>query len=788
MKKLSLLLLLVGFLIFNTVEAFQPFVVKNIRVRGLHRVSEAAVLNELPIQIGQSIDETQASEAIRALYQSGFFTDVSLSRDNDTLVIRVVERSAVSKLTLNGIKDKDKILKTLREAGVAEGRMYDPTLLAAAVRELEKHYFKKGKYGVKIESHAVEEAPSMMHVTIDIYEGDIAKIKQIRIVGNQSYSESDLVKDFLSSKTTILSWFSKNDLYVKEKLYADLETLRSFYMDRGFIHFQIDSTQVSLTPDKKYIYITIHITEGDRYAFGQPTLTGKFVVPESGLVALLKPICIGKTFSRKTILEVKQTLEDAMGNVGYAQAEARVDPRIDEKNKVVNVHYELIPGRRVYVRRIGFTGNLTTIDEVLRRELPQMEGTWVSTCLISEGKAKILRRGYASEIEVETVPVPGSPDQVDVIYKIEEARLGQVGGGIGYSGTEKVMLNFNISQENFFGTGKLVEFNIDKSRSQSTYALNYMDPYFTIDGIGMGASVYYSKVDLRKATAVSDYITDNCGTEFRLVFPLGKYESISTSLGYDNTHLKVHRYDEAQEIRDFIRRYGKNFNEYLAGIGWGYDSLDERIFPHKGLHQALRLRVSTPGSNIPYYKLTYEGEMFYPLDDCERWIINLGTSLGYGEAFGKQKTKHGLHSSNRLPFFRHFYAGGMRTARGYEENSLGPPDTPPPGFGRRAFGGNVLVAGRFNFIFPNPIKPDIKCIRTSVFIDAAQIYDTHFYDRFLNGTKRVGNHSGLRYSAGISLTWHSPIGAPITVCLGFPLNARKGDHKRVFNFWMGAQY
>ncbi len=795
---ISIILILVGCLVSSESMAFKAFVVKNIRVQGLSRVSQAAVLNDLPIRVGQTLNESEASDAIRALYQTGFFKDVSLSRDGDTLIVHVAERAAISKLSINGIKDKDKVLKTLRESGIAEGRMYDPTLLGQAIKELEKHYFKKGKYGVKIESNVTEETPSMMHVTIDIYEGDIAKIKQIKIVGNKSFKESELMKDFHSSKTNLMSWMTNDDQYAKEKLYADLETLRSYYMDRGFIHFQVDSTQVSLTPNKKCIYITIHINEGDKYTFGKATVSGKYVVAEENVSCAVEPICAGETFSRKTILMVKKGLEDLMGNYGYAQAEARVNPVINEECKTVDIHYEMVPGKRMYVRRICFSGNVSTRDEVLRRELAQMEGTWISTMLLAEGKTSIMRRGFATEVEIETIPVPGTEDQVDVIYKVDEARTGQIGGGLGYSGTEKFMLNFNISQENFFGTGKLVEFSWDKSSSQNTVQVNYLDPYFTIDGIGMGASVYFSKVDLRKTTAVSDYTTDNFGGEFRFVFPLSKFDSFFTSFGYDNTHLKVpfrlipgtRITTPAPEIQDFVMRYGKNLDEYLVGAGWAYDSLDERLFPKRGLHQALRLRAAVPGSNVPYYKITYDFQWFQPICNSDRWIINVASCLGYGDGFGRPRTKHGLPSNRQLPFYRHFYAGGTRYVRGFEENSLGPPD----GFGR-AFGGNVLTTATVALIFPNPIKPDAKSLRTSIFFDAGQVYDTHFRDKLLKNyqvlggsNRRIGNHSGIRYSVGLSLTWHSPLGAPITISLARPLNAHKGDHKKAFNFWMGTQF
>jgi len=510
MKKNLLLLVLVGSLAANQANAFQAFPIKAIRITGLQRVSEGAVLNDLPFQVGDTVTEAKAAEAIRVLYKTGFFKEVSLARKENTLIIQVVERPTISKLTLSGIKDKDKILKILKEAGLAEGRLYDPTIIAKAQKELERFYFTKGKYGVRIEPK-VETSGSLVTVKFDIYEGDVARIKQVEIIGNTAFSQEALIKDFHSKTTNWLSWFKKDDQYAKEKLQADLEGLRSYYMDRGYIHFQVDSTQVSLSSDKKHIFITIHVTEGDKYRVGDVNLKGACIVPESQLLPLLKRLKPGDTFSRKALFDVKQALEERLGQEGYSFAEARPTHEVDEANKLINLTFHIIQNRRMYVRRILFRGNLTTKDEVLRRELPQMEGTWISTDLVREGKEKILRRGFGTAVEVTTEPVAGCNDQVDVIYQLEEARLGQIGAGLGYSRTDGLMFNFSISQENFFGTGKGVDFTFDKSKVQKNYAFGYLDPYFTVDGIGLGFSAFYNKTNLSKATFTSSYATDTLG-------------------------------------------------------------------------------------------------------------------------------------------------------------------------------------------------------------------------------------------------------------------------------------
>lgn len=798
MKKIGLLLLfLVGTLAFlpMQVQAFQTFTVKSIRITGLHRVSEGAVLEDLPIQIGQTVTEASASEAIQALYKTGFFKDVTLSRDGSTLVVHVVERPTISKLTVLGVKDKDKVLKQLREAGLAEGQLFDPAVLLKAEKELERFYLSKGKYAVRIESKVSEETESLVDVQLDIYEGDAAKIREIKIIGNTAFSEKEVTKEFRSCRTNWLSWFYKDDQYNKDKFAADLEILRSYYMDRGYIHFQIESTQVSLSPDKKDIYIAVHISEGCQYAFGDINITGHFVVPKCKLEPLLAPIQGNPIFSRKALLDVKQALETRMGDEGYSISEARPEHQIDEACKRVNLVYELVPGKRMYINRIFIRGNATTKDEVLRRELPQMEGTWISSALVKEGRENILRRGFGSEVEIESVPVAESSDKVDLVYKIEEARLGQVAAGLGYSETEKLMFNFAITQDNFFGTGKGVGFNFDKSRSTTNYAIDYSDPYFTVDGIGMGFGAYYNKCNLSKSSDVSNFTADTLGTDLRWIFPLSRFSALRAGIGYDDTRLKLpkDRFDVAREILFFTDQFGERFPEGVVSLGWIYDSRDQPLFPRRGMSHSLGIRAVIPGASQRYYRITYDTTAFYPITSSERWILSFNGNLGYGDGYGRYKDKNGTHH-RQLPFYRHFFAGGTRFVRGFEENSLGPKETlqgpdKKAFFGPRAFGGNALIAASVSLIFPNPIAPDAKSVRTALFLDAGQVYDTRYRYTKLNGQKVARNPQGLRYSVGLSLTWHTPLGgAPLTFSLAKPLNLKKGDKKRYFAFWMGGQF
>jgi outer membrane protein insertion porin family len=773
-KQLKWLFILVGFLSVSWADTFDPFTIKAIRIKGLQRVSEGAVLDDLPFRINDTMTEADAAEGVKALYKTGFFKEVSFARDGNALVVNIIERPTISKLILSGIKDKEKIKKLLKEGGLAEGRFYDPTILLQTVKELERYYLGRGRYGVKIEPIITGESTPLVTVELSIYEGDVAKIKEIKIMGNQAFSEKELLKEFRLAKTNWLSWFSSDDQYNKEKLNADLETLRSFYMDRGYIRFQIDSSQAALSADKKHIFISVHVVEGEKYLFGESDITGKFVVPKEKMMALLGPLKAGNTFSRKTLFEVKSALEDRLGEEGYSHAEVQPTHQVNEKDKTVEMAFNLVPGKRIYVRRIIIKGNATTQDEVLRRELPQMEGTWISTALVKEGKEKILRRGYGSQVDVETPAVPGVSDQVDVVYKIEEARLGQLGAGVGYSPSERIMFNFSLSQENFFGTGKGVDFTFDNSKASTNYGLGYQDPYFTIDGVGMGFNAYYNKTDLSKTTDVSSYSTDTLGGEVRWVFPMSLYDAIRLSVGYDKTHLKTESI-VATEISDFMKENGDQFREFTIRLGWSYDSLDQRIFPHKGMTQSLSILTVVPGANQQYYKLSYDLASYHPLSNSELWILGLSSNLGYGDGYGK---------TSRMPFYRNYVAGGTRFVRGFVENSLGPKDS----LGR-AFGGNALLACTASLIFPNPIKPDAKSVRTALFFDAGQVYDTRYRYKTVNGLSVARNPQGLRYAVGMSLTWHTPLGgAPVSFSLAKPLQVKRGDEIRRFNFWMGTQF
>jgi len=765
MKKISIFALLVGSFIASHSLAFEAFVVKTIQIQGLQRISQGAVLNELGIKAGQRLEPEETGSMIHRLYQTGFFKEVALTKSADNvLVIHVTEKPSILALEINGVKEKEKINKILKDNDLAVGRLYDEAYLIQAKKDLEQHYLNKGRYGVKVESK-VKEQDKQVSITLDIFEGDTARIHTVELVGNNAFSSKILLKQLHEAKTNWLSWFTKDNQYSKEKLAADLDILRSYYMDKGYINFQIESTQVSLSPDKKDLFVRIHLAEGPCFEMGNVALAGEFVVPKKELEPLLLVLKKNKVFSRKSVIEVQEALKEHMGNVGYGFAEVRLNHEMDANLKKVNITYFLEPGKRVYVRRIHIKGNHDTRDEVLRRELPQMEGAPISTRLIKTGKRNIVRRIFASNVEVETPRVANSADEVDINYTVEEARAGRIMASVGFSPSEKLIFNFTVSQQNFLGTGKLVDFSFDKSRSYRSYSVGYQDPYFTVDGIGFGTNLFLAEANPSKATHVSTYTKDSYGGDLNWVFPMSQNDSIKFGVGHIQTHLKVGPVVSTQ-IKKFITDKGNRLRENSVVLGWGHDSLDHGIFPTVGNQQNFGIKLVVPGDKLQYYTLNYDAAWFYPLGGS--WIANLSSVMVYGVGYGKTRN---------IPFYNNVYAGGAMArgkVRGFEENSLGPRDSTGENYG-----GNALVSGTASLIVPNPLFPDSKAVRTAVFMDLGQVYDTRH---------AAPNPRGIRSALGVAVTWNTPLGAPMILSLAKPIHAKETDQKQLFAFSFGTTF
>lgn len=770
MKSIGRVLLLAGLLAANA-WAFEPFVVRDIRVEGLQRISAGTVFNYLPVKVGEVFDEARSAEAIRALFKTGFFSDVRIEREGDVLVVSVAERPAIASISISGNKEieTDQLREALKQIGLAEGRVFDRSLLDKVEQELRRQYFSRGKYGVRIETTVTPLERNRVGIAIDISEGRVAKISQINIVGNKVFSDKDLLKQFQLSPTTLFSFYTKNDQYSKEKLAADLELLRSYYLDRGYINFNIESTQVSISPDKKDIYITINISEGDQYTVKDIRLAGDLVLPEEELRKLVE-VKSGSVFSRKLVTDSASKISERLGNEGYAFANVNTIPDIDKQAKEVTLTFFVDPGKRVYVRRINFTGNTRTQDEVLRREMRQFEGTWISTEKVNRSRTRLERLGYFDKVNVETPAVPGTPDQVDVNYSVVERPSGNLMAGIGYSQTDGILLNASITQDNFLGTGRRVAVNFNNSSVNTIYSVSYNNPYYTIDGVSRGFTAYYRETDAEQAN-VSRYITNVFGGSMNFGIPVSEEDTVRLGFGYENTDLQETTLSP-QEIRDFVTENGNEFDTFSLTGSWSRDSRNRAIFPDRGSLQSISAEVALPGSGLQYYKASYRHLWYHPLTSS--FTLSLNGEVGYGEGYG---------GTSGLPFFEHYYAGGPRSVRGFKANTLGPRDTPPPDnptLESRPFGGNLRTVGNLELIFPAPFSDkDNRTLRLAAFVDGGNVFDTNRGEEFDTGA--------LRFSAGIGLMWFSPLG-PLTFSLAQPLNEKSGDETEIFQFTLGTSF
>ena len=648
----------------------------------------------------------------------------------------------------------------LREVGFAEGRVFDQSQLDQLERELRRQYFSAGKYGVRIESSLQPLDNNRVAVSIDVSEGKAAKIKQINIIGNQTFKEKKLLKTFELTGKTLLSFFTKNDQYSRQKLSADLETLRSFYLDVGYVNFNIDSTQVSITPDKKDIYITINITEGDQYTISGVKLAGELILPEEELFDYII-VREGSLFSRRDVTNSSTFLTDKLGSEGYAFTNVNSIPDIDEDNKTVAITFFVDPGKRVYVRRVNFSGNTRTRDEVVRRELRQQEGGWISTPNVERGKIRMQRLGYFKDVNVETPAVPNSADQVDVEYTVEEKPFGNFLAGIGFSQTQGIILQTSITQDNFLGSGKRIQFAFNNSKVNQRLSLGYVNPYYTVDGISRGFNINYQKTQAFDANVTAfDSRVFGGGVSFGI--PVTEYNFISVAMNYENTRLSEDGFF-ATQVQDFVDRNGNEFDILRLSAAAAYDTRNKTILPERGVFHQISAELAVPsfGDSLEFYKLSYRGQYFRPI--FADFIFAMKADLGYGDGYGGLK---------ELPFFENYYAGGPRSVRGYEENTLGPLDS----FGR-PLGGNIKVVGGAEIIVPVPFLKDFDQVRMAGFFDAGNVY----------GNDEKFSFNKLRYSVGLSGIWVSPFGL-VSVSLSKAISEKPGDQVQQFQFTFGNSF
>ena len=782
MKRLlsGLLIVLCSLSFSVTAEVFQ---VSDIRIEGLQRVSAGTVFAALPISAGDLVDEPAIRDATRSLFRTGYFSDVVMARENGILVIGLAERPAVTEINLDGNKaiETDQLLDALRDNGLAEGQIFRQVILEGMTQELQRQYVSQGRYGALVKTEVKQLPRNRVAVNIDIEEGDVAKIRHINIVGNRDFSEEELLDTFEQNTTGWLSWISSDDKYSREKLSGDLETLETWYLDRGYLKFAVDSTQVSISPDKESVYITININEGNVYTIDGIELSGELKIPEAQARALII-MREGMTFSQTLMTTSSEYITRRLGNEGYTFAKVNGYPEVNEEDSTATITFVVTPGMRAYVRRIEFRGNTKTADEVLRREMRQMEGGSANNALIEHSKVRLERLGFFKEVNVENLPVPGTNDQIDVVYSVEEQPSGSVGASVGYAQGTGLILGGNLSENNFLGTGKQVGIGINRSTYQSSLNFSFSEPYFTVDGVSVGYNLYVRETDYDRIN-VASFSTNTYGGGVNWSYPISDVQRIGLGIGYENLDLRTGAF-ASREISDFVEGNGSNFDVFSFNVNWAKSTLNRGIFATRGASQRLSVDLALPGSGLEYYKVNYNAEYLRGL--TRALTLKLRADLGYGESYG---------DTTQLPFFKNFYGGGFGSVRGFKRNTLGPQDTPcnfadPPcvtGFidDPDPIGGNVKVELGAEVIFPLPFLKDQRSVQSSLFLDAGNIFNTKCGVSQVNCFKPDAGE--LRYAIGLGATWLSGFG-PITFSVAKPLNGNDFDETEVFQFSLGNQF
>lgn len=759
------MLLLVSSLYAGSVMALEPFQVKDIRVEGIQRTEAGTVFSHLPVKVGEIMDDDLASQAIKSLYNTGFFKDVRIEAENDVLIVTVQERAAIAQIDFSGNKSfpTDKMKEGLKQVGISESQIFDKSQLDRAEQEIKRQYLSQGKYGASVKTVVTPLERNRVAVRFDIEEGAVSKIRDINIVGNKAYSIEDLRAQFLLTTPNWMSWWNKDDQYSKQKLNADIETLRSFYMNKGYLEFNVDSTQVSITPDKKDIYITINITEGEKYTISEVKLAGETLVPEDELRQLIQ-VQAGDTFSREKVTQTSKAISDRLSNDGYAFSNVNPVPEINKEKHTAAFTFFVDPGKRVYVRRINVVGNTRTRDEVIRREVRQLESAWYASNKIDRSKERIVRTDFFSDVNVETPAVPGTADQVDLNISVTEKSTGSVQFGAGLSSNEGVVFGITVNQNNFLGTGNRVSAQVNTGKVNTTYSLSYTDPYFTPDGVSRGIDVYRRDVNTRSLN-IGTYNTSSYGGGVRFGIPLNERDGLNFGLSADFTSVDLT--DESpQQYKDFCEKAsGCTSNSLVTTAGWTHDSRDSIMFTTKGVLQRLSGELALPVLDLEYYKIDYKHAWFKEL--FTGYTLMLNGEIGYADSYGDRK----------YPFFKNFYMGGVNTVRGYDNGSLGPRSIDAVTGNDFALGGTKRLLGNAELYIPIPGLKESKQFRLSAFLDAGNVF----------GTDASYDFGELRYSTGVGLSWISPFG-PLKLVFAKPLNSKTGDDTQAIQFQLGQQF
>jgi outer membrane protein insertion porin family len=747
--------------------AYSPFVVKDIRVEGIQRTEAGTVFNYLPIHIGDKIDEDQVAKAVKALYATGFYRDVRIDVDKDVLVVIVDERPAIAEIDFSGNKafESKDLLKGLKDVGLAESRTFDRSQLEKAEQEIKRLYLTRAYYGVTVKTTVSPLERNRVAITFEVTEGEVAKIKSIRILGAKAFKERSLIDLMtLEEAGNWFEWFH-HDKYSKQELQADIEEIRSWYLDRGYLNFAIESTQVSITPDKKDVYISIAISEGKQYKISSVKLAGELLVPEPELRKLVT-LKSGEIYSRAKVNGVTKAISDRLGNDGYAFANVNAAPELNDQTQEVALTLFVDPGRRAYVNRINIVGNNRTRDEVIRRELLQMESAWFDRDKVDKSKVRVDRTGFFEDVSIDTVPVTGAADQVDLNVNVKERATGSLSVGVGYSASDKLALMGSISQTNLFGTGNSLSLGVNTGKVNRALNISYENPYWTEDGVSRAFDVYDKKVDTT-SLEVAGYKTNSIGTGVRFGIPVSLDDKIYLGASVDHTRITVSD-TSPQLYKDFVNDNGNTVTTLLTTIGWSRDKRDSIIYPTTGTYQRFSTEVAIPPAALRYARMTYQWQRYFPLSHT--YTLMLNSDVGAAQGYGGQS----------VPFYKNFYAGGIGSVRGFKDNTIGPQVfsyTDTDGNSQYArVGGTRRALGSAEIFFPVPgMKEKDRSLRLSTFVDAGTLWG-------VGSGFSVGD---IRVSAGLGMSWISPIG-PLKFSLGVPLVKKSGDESQMFQFLIGT--
>jgi outer membrane protein insertion porin family len=748
---------LVASMIGSLAWAFDPFIVRDIRLVGVQRIEPGTVFGYLPVKVGERIDDQRAAQALRALYGTGLFNDVRLEVEGDVLVVYLEERPSIASVEISGAKDipNDALLKGLKDLGLAESRIFDRALLDRSEQEVKRQYLARGKYAVKVTSTVTPLERNRVAVSMAIDEGADARIADIRIVGNRAFSDATLRDQLSLSTPTWLSWYTKTDQYSREKLAGDLERLRSFYLNRGYLEMSIDSTQVSIDPDREGVYLTINLVEGERYTVSGHRFSGTLLGREAELDALMQ-VRAGDVFNGQLLSDSTRAMTEVYGTIGYAFANVNAIPEVDREKRTVAFNIAVDPGRRSYVRRINISGNARSRDEVIRRELRQFESAWYDTDKIRLSRERLTRLGYFETVTIDTLPVPDAPDQVDLNVNVTERSTGTFMVGVGFSSTDSLVLTASVNQQNFMGTGKSLGLSVNTGRTQRLIDIRSTDPYFTPDGISRTFEAYSRRLNADQLN-LGDYRLVTQGLWMRFGIPYTEVDRVTFGLGYEHNDIQLGPNAPGRYV-SYVNAFGESSWAALAAVGWFRDERDSPITPTRGLYMGAGVEATLPVGDLRYTRANFDVQWYKPL--TKDYTIGLYGSVARGWAL----------NGTLYPIFKNYYAGGIGSVRGFEPASLGPRDT--DGF---PLGGQSKVLGSAEFMFPMPGAGNDQQVRLFTFLDAGNVFPTTI------------NLSDLRFSSGLGLTWMSPLG-PLKLSLGYPLNRQPGDRTQRFQFQIGTGF